>query len=215
MSWTWPLLGIAAGVAVLTVATKKAISAISPSAAGGDPSKSIATKLEKAASKFPAAAMAAARKWSATRGIPLREVLAVILLESRGDPKAHAHTPREDSYGLMQVNTNAHKSLMASKGYKVEDLYDPDKGVEVGTAIWKSSRDVVDALVASLKVKPAHDVGTLTRLRYAAGGGIIDPKLRGAKTTEDTVHMFKNSEEYVQHWRDAVSVVRKFWPEVA
>ena len=48
-----------------------------------------------------------ARNWSQARGIPLQEVLATILVESSGNPRAWANKANEDSRGLMQVNIHA------------------------------------------------------------------------------------------------------------
>jgi|WetSurMetagenome_2_1015567.scaffolds.fasta_scaffold01699_16 soluble lytic murein transglycosylase-like protein len=170
--------------------------------------------LEKAAAKLSGEVMAAAKKWAAKRDLPLSDVLATILLESRGEPKAHAKTKNEDSYGLMQVNANAWKPTLSSLGYKPEDLFDPDKGVEVGTLILKKYRDTVKGLVDGSKVAQAHSLDTITRLYYA-GPKYVQDTLKKAKTTEDTKHFFKNSETYVDHWRAAKDVVAKRWGLIA
>jgi soluble lytic murein transglycosylase-like protein len=194
------LLGIGAAVILgVLLFGKKAVAA----AKGGT---SIGGSLEKAAAKMPAATLAAARKWAPKRELPLGDVLATILLESRGNPKAHAKTAKEDSRGAMQVNVNAHGALLTSLGYKPDDLYDPDKGVEVGTLLLKKARDAVQGLLERTKTSQVHSLDTLVRLYYA-GPAYVQKMLTTATKPENTAHVFKNSETYVQHWKDAKTAV--------
>lgn len=198
------LLGIGAAVILgVLIFGRKAAAAVSAAKGGA---ASIGGSLEKAAAKMPAATLAAAKKWATKRELPLGDVLATILLESRGNPKAHAKTAKEDSRGPMQVNINAHGALLTSLGYKPDDLFDADKGVEVGTIVLKKARDAVKGLLERTKTAQAHSLDTLTRLYYA-GPAYVQKMLTTATKPEDTVHVFKNSETYVQHWKDAKTAV--------
>jgi hypothetical protein len=149
-----------------------------------------------------------AKTWSQKRGIPASEVLATILLESRGKTTSHLLTDREDSRGLMQVNIRAQGDLLASAGYTPEDLYIPAVGIEIGTLVYSKARSKIMSLVAKCKAPQAHDVGTLTRLYYA-GPAFVTSMLQKARTIEDTTHPFRNSEIYVDHWRQATSAVNQ------
>ena len=162
--------------------------------------------LKDAATRFAPDVVASAVKWAKARKLPLADVLATILLESRGDPKAHALSAKEDSRGSMQVNVRAWHDLITKLGYQDDDLYRLDVGIEVGTAILASYRAKVQALVDASKVPQFHDLSTLTRLYYA-GPKYVDKMVRNAKTTADTAHPYKDSEVYVSHWRDAINAV--------
>lgn len=198
----WLALGASVVGAVL-LASKKASATEETKTKG-----SIQTSLMKAV--IPSPVMDAAKKWARKRDLPLGDVLATILLESRGNPKAHAKTSKEDSRGAMQVNVNAWGSLLSSLGYKPDDLFDPDHGVEVGTYILKKYRDAVKGLVGQSKVAQTHSLDTLTRLYYA-GPAYVQKMLKNAKSTADTAHPFKDAETYVQHWKDAKLVVAQRW----
>lgn len=191
----WSLLGLAGAAAVVAVV------ALPRSSQAG--ASSFRGKLEIAARKLSADVLASARKWAAARGVPVREVVASILLESRGDPKARNKTAREDSRGVLQVNVNAHGDLLKRLGYKPDDLYRLEVGMEVGTALYAESRKRVDALVRASGVPQWHPVATLTRLRYA-GPRYVDDMLAKAKSKADTRHPFKDAETYVAHWDDAM-----------
>lgn len=163
--------------------------------------------LVSAASRFSPEVLASAKKWAAKRGVPLNEILATILLESRGNPKAHLLNDKEDSRGLMQVNIRAHGATLKKLGYTPDDLYKVDVGIEVGSLLYAQARAKVADLVKKCKApSQAHDLGTLTRLYYA-GPKYVIAMLQKAKTTADTAHAFKNSETYVDHWHDATSAV--------
>lgn len=192
----WSLLGLAGAAAVVAV-----VAWPRSAAAGGS---AFRAKLEIAAKKLSADVLSSARKWSARRGVPLREVVASILLESRGDPNARNKTAREDSRGVLQVNVNAHGDLLKRLGYKPDDLYRLDVGMEVGTQLYADSRKRVDALVRASGVPQWHPVATLTRLRYA-GPARVDDMLAKAKSKADTKHPFKDAETYVAHWNDAMA----------
>lgn len=169
-------------------------------------SKTVARSLKDAALGLSPEIRASAEKWAKKRGLPVIDVLTTILLESRGNPKAHALSSKEDSRGVMQVNVRAHAATLSKLGYKPDDLYNLDVGIEIGTYILAAYRKkVLDALKAN-PVKQAHDVSTLTRLRYA-GPKYVDNMLAKAKTTTDTVRPFKHAEVYVDHWKQAKQAI--------
>jgi hypothetical protein len=163
-----------------------------------------------AASQFSPDVLASATKWAKARGVPLAEILATILLESRGKPTAQLLTDKEDSRGLMQVNIRAHGPLLKSLGYTPDDLYKADVGVEVGSLLYAQARATVAKLVSASGVPQTHDLGTLTRLYYA-GPKYVVAMLQKAKSQADTAHPFKNSETYVAHWHDAVDAVTQVY----
>lgn len=103
--------------------------------------------------------VALARKWAAVRGIPAHWVLATIWAESRGNPRAYAGG-REDSYGLMQVNWNAHGARIAATGYGKASLFEPDKNIEWGTRILKEAYD------RAVKSGTTNPIDVATRMVY-------------------------------------------------
>jgi len=214
--WLIPALALGGGiVAILTTSAARAeSSAWIPEEKGKGKAKNMGKSLKAAAGKFSAEVVASATKWAKIRGIPLAEVLATILLESRGNPKAHALTAKEDSRGAMQVNIRAWHPVIVELGYTDDDLYRLDVGIEVGTYILKSYRDKVLALVKKSPVAQVHDLATLTRLYYA-GPKYVDNMLRKAKTKEETAHPFKNAEVYIDHWRDAMLAVAEVYGAAA
>lgn len=162
--------------------------------------------LKDAAANFSKEVVSSAKKWAVARNVPVNEILATILLESRGNPWAHAKTDKENSLGLMQVNVNAHGDLLKVRGYRPEDLYRPDIGIEIGSLIYMQARKKVIELVKACPAPQTHDIPTLTRLYYA-GPKYVIAMLRKAKTQADTAHPFKRSEVYVDHWRDAMDAI--------
>lgn len=164
--------------------------------------------LKDAVKNFSAEVLASARKWASARGVPLAEILATILLESRGNPSAHALSEKEDSRGLMQVNIRAHDALLKTRKYTPDDLYKVDVGIEIGSLIYAQARSKVANLVKLCKAPQTHDLATLTRLYYA-GPKYVIAMLQKAKTQADTAHPFKNSEIYVQHWQEAMDAVKQ------
>lgn len=209
MSWAaWAIGGTLVAGAAVAVA---GIAVASRRKGGGG---GFYEKLDAAAAKMPADVLAAARKWSAAREIPLVEVMATILLESRGNVKAHAKTDKEDSRGPMQVNVNAHKSLLDLLKMRPDDLFTADRGIEAGTHIYAAYRRAVSELVAASKVPQFHPIATLTRLYYASPKYTGD-MLRKAKMLSDTKHPFKDAETYVAHWDDAMRVAGSHWGGVS
>jgi len=195
--WLWlgvGMLGLAAVIAPAIVKTSGDISA----------------RLTRAARKMPPAVVASAKRFAAAKGLPLVDVMATILLESGGNPKAHKNDSVEDSRGLMQVNVRAHPELLKRKGMTPADLFDVDHGIDAGTDLLLAARNAVKAAVAKSRVPQSsqkHDLSTLTRLYYAGPKYVLD-MLKRANGPEDTAHVFKRSEVYVDHWQQAVQIAR-------
>jgi soluble lytic murein transglycosylase-like protein len=163
--------------------------------------------LKDAAKSFSKEVVASARKWAASRGIPTIDVLTTILLESRGNPSAHALSAKEDSRGTMQVNIRAHGDLLKQLGYGADDLYKTDVGIEVGTHLLASKRKTVLALIQKSGRKQEYTSDVLTRLYYAG------PKYAQAWILKGT--HFKNMETYVDHWKEAKQAVAEAMTEGA
>lgn len=190
-SSTLMLAGVAA-LGVLMLAGKKAVAAVKGKTSTVNLSPEI---------------VALAKKWAAARGLPVDEVLATIIVESGGKPKAWAKNAKEDSRGLMQVNVNAHAALLKSHGYTADDMFDPSKAIEVGTEIYKAMRAKVVELVGKSKVPQTYEIGTLTRLRYK-GPAYVDKMLKAAKVQADTAHPYKDAEKAVANWSGALARAR-------
>lgn len=163
--------------------------------------------LKDAAKRFSKELVASANKWAKARGIPALDVLTTILLESRGNPKAHALSPKEDSRGAMQVNIRAHGDLLKKLGYTPDDLYRLDVGIEVGTALLASKRKKVMELIKQSGRTQEYTPDVLTRLYYAG------PKYATAWILKKT--HFKNMETYVDHWKEARQAVAEAMAEGA
>jgi len=167
----------------------------------------VARTLKDAAKKFSKDLVSTARKWADKRGIPLLDVLTTILLESRGNPKAHALTAKEDSRGTMQVNIRAHGDLLKKLGKTPDDLYKLDDGIEVGTYLLATKRAKVLELIKKSGRKQEYTPDVLTRLYYAG------PKYATAWILKGT--HFKNMETYVDHWKEARQAVAEAMAEGA
>jgi hypothetical protein len=161
--------------------------------------KTVGRTLKDAAKRLSKEVRASVAKWAKARSLSVLDVLTTILLESRGDPQAHALTAKEDSRGAMQVNVRAHGDSIARLGYKPDDLYKLDVGIEVGTYIYAAKRKAVLALLAKTTRKQEYDPATLIRLYYAG------PKYAIAWITKG--QHFKNLETYVDHWKEAKQAV--------
>jgi soluble lytic murein transglycosylase-like protein len=161
--------------------------------------KTFAEKVKNAARNLRKDVRASAEKWAKARGLPLLDVLTTIVLESRGDPKAHALTEKEDSRGAMQVNIRAHPDAIKKLGYTPDDLYKLDVGIEVGTYVLAAKRKAVMALLKKTTRPQEYDLATLVRLYYAG------PKYAAAWITKG--QHFKNLEVYVDHWQTAKRAV--------
>lgn len=161
--------------------------------------------LKDAAKGFSRDVIASAKKWAAKRGVPALDVLTTILLESRGNPQAHALSDKEDSRGAMQVNIRAHGDLIKRLGYVPDDLYKLDVGIEVGTAIYAAHRAKVMELIKQSGRQQQYTPDVLTRLYYAG------PKYATAWILKGT--HFKNMETYVDHWKEARQAVAEAMAE--
>lgn len=152
--------------------------------------------------------VASARKWAAARGIPVQEVLATILVESSGKPRAWANKEKEDSRGLMQVNVRAWGSLLTQNGMTVEDLWDIDKNIMIGTYIYANYRKKVQDLVANsgCAAAQAAPIGTLTRLYYK-GPAYVEKMIRECGSNMANIHPYKDAEAAVANWDRAMSKV--------
>ncbi len=111
-----------------------------------------------------------ARKWAAFYGMPPAWVLATILAESRGNPRAIGDKhiiPEGASIGLMQVNTVAHAGALRKGKTTRAMLFIPDVNIKWGTMILRDKYNQVAAALQSAK-KPLRGVPTdiLTRLLY-------------------------------------------------
>jgi len=151
-----------------------------------------------------------ARKWAAVRGIPLQEVLATILVESSGNPRAwnHANPAKEDSRGLMQININAWKSALAANGMTVNDLWNVDKNIQVGTSIYAQYRKKVQDLIAQSNCPAARsaDLATLTRLYYK-GPAYVIAMIKACGPALQAMHPYKDAERAVANWDNAMAKV--------
>ncbi len=161
--------------------------------------KTFAEQVRIAARNLKADVRASAYKWAKARGIPVIDVLTTIVLESRGDPTAHALSAKEDSRGAMQVNIRAHGDTIKKLGYTPDDLYKLDVGIEVGTYVYAAKRKAVLDLLKKTKRTQEYDPATLTRLYYAG------PKYATAWILKG--QHFKNMETYVDHWKEAKQAV--------
>jgi hypothetical protein len=161
--------------------------------------------------------VAAARKWSARLDVPLPWVLATIVAESRGNPRAvgdYHVDPRGASIGLMQVNTVASAAALKRARVTREMLFTPDVNVQWGTMILKRKYDLVrEALArarskrvaAAIAARPAL-LGELTRLLYT-GVDVIRHIYNG--TLPDPVKVRPT----VRAWSENLVAVAPYAPE--
>jgi hypothetical protein len=157
--------------------------------------------MRKKARKLRKDVLAAAAKWAAARGLPLQWVLATILRESGGDPKAQNKSAKEDSRGPMQVNVRAHPK------FANVNLYDADKGIEAGTEIMAGRLKTLREHLAKCAAPLAYSEDVYLRLAYALPVPVYE-MLDKAKSRTDTVHPFKDAEVYVERWGNAMRAVR-------
>lgn len=110
-----------------------------------------------------------ARKWARARGLPVEWVLATIQLESGGRSCLIGDEGR--SYGLMQVNTEAHADLLDRMGVGRADLLRPDVNIGVGTALLRRRWAQIHQ---ATKGRSAVPVGTLVALAYWGPGPTLN-----------------------------------------
>jgi hypothetical protein len=166
--------------------------------------------------QLSAAIVASARKWAAKRGVPTQEILATILVESSGKqyawncqpgPKPNACT-KENSRGLMQVNINAWMPLLKANGMTVDDLYDIDKNIMIGSYIYAKYRKEVQDLIAQAGVAQTLPIGTITRLYYKGPKYVRDKILAGKVLgTTPATRPYKQTEQAVANWDNAMAKV--------
>jgi hypothetical protein len=147
--------------------------------------------------------LTSAKKWAAARGVPLREILATIYVESRGKPRAWANKANEDSRGLMQVNIRAWADKLASYGVDVDDLWDVDKNIMVGSDIYKMYRNNVETWIAQSGVPQSTSIDVLTRLAYKGPSYVKKKILAG----EDASHPYRDAEKAIDNWKVAMTMV--------
>lgn len=144
-------------------------------------------------------------KWAKIRGVPPQEILATIYVESRGNPRAWANLSTEDSRGLMQVNVNAWGSKLQARGYSVDDLWDIDKNIEIGSEIYANYRKTVQNLIAQSGVPQSAPIDVLTRLYYKGPAYVKQKILAG----EDASHPYKNAEQAIDNWKVAMDLASR------
>lgn len=144
-----------------------------------------------------------ARKWARVRGIPLQEVLATILVESSGKPRAWARTEKEDSRGLMQVNVRAWAPFLKQQGMTPDDLWDIDKNIQIGTYIYAKYRAEVQKLLAQSSCPQSAPLDVLTRLYYK-GPAYVRKKILAC---QDASKPYVGADKAIANWETAMSKV--------
>jgi hypothetical protein len=144
-------------------------------------------------------------KWARVRGVPPQELLATIYVESRGNPRAWANKANEDSRGLMQINIRAWGPKLKQYGLTVDDLWDVDKNIMIGSLIYKKYRDDVLNWIAQSGVPQATPVDVLTRLAYKGPAYVRKKILAG----EDASHPYRNAEAAIDNWKVAMALADK------
>jgi hypothetical protein len=154
---------------------------------------------------FTPQVVASAKRWAAERGIPVQEILATIYVESRGNPKAWANLSTEDSRGLMQVNVRTWASKLASYGMTVDDLWDVDKNIMIGTLIYKQYRDNVLTWIAQSGRPQPVPIDVLARLAYKGPAYVKKVILEGG----NAAHPYKDAEKAIANWKVAMTVANQ------
>ncbi len=129
---------------------------------------------------WPVAWLQAAAKWAGDRGVPLDWVIATILVESSGNPKASGDSDGR-SRGLMQVNHIAHAAELKAAGVAPEQLFDPIVNIEWGTKYLREFRDAVTAAAGARPLPAPLDV--LTRLAYKGPAAVYSALRKGQNPT--------------------------------
>jgi hypothetical protein len=122
-----------------------------------------AQKTSRFVGKISQEIVALAAKWAAARGLPLDWVLATIWIESGGDPTKRGDTRRQ-SWGLMQINTEAQAARLRAHGLKLTQLFDPDINIMIGTEIMREHFDKAQRVLGHRK--PPVPLGLIVRLAY-------------------------------------------------
>lgn len=114
--------------------------------------------------------IASAKKWAGVYGVPAEWVVATILAESRGNPRAvgdYHIDPKGASIGLMQVNTRASADPLKRAKVTRQMLFNPDTNIQWGTMILRAKYNkIADALRKAKKPLRGVPTDILTRLLY-------------------------------------------------
>lgn len=106
--------------------------------------------------------VALAKKYGMLRKLPVQWILQTILVESGGKPKEIGDAGK--SYGLMQVNHEAHADLLKQLGIAKERLFEPEINIAIGTYLM---RQFVNDLVKTLRAHPSKaPFDEIMRLAY-------------------------------------------------
>lgn len=137
----------------------------------------------------------AARKY----GVPLQWVLATILVESSGNPRAAGDADGR-SVGLMQVNATANARELAAAGLTRESLFDPQTGVDWGTKLLAQFAARVRSALGGRP--PPAPLDEITRLAYKGPTPVVNALKRG----ENPLNL-SWAPPAIQNWRAAMARV--------
>lgn len=150
--------------------------------------------------RLPLAYVQAASRWAKKRGLPLDWVLATILVESGGNPRATGDSDGR-SAGLMQVNTVANAIDMRTAGVSREQMFVPETNIEWGTRYMAQFRDKVKESAVHGLPAPLDE---LTRLAYKGPSAVYSVLRRGGNPLTE----LSWAPAAIGHWRQALARVR-------
>lgn len=148
--------------------------------------------------RWTPAMVASAWKWSQKRGLPFNWVLATIIVESSANPHTQSDANGE-SKGLMQVNTVANAGTLKKYGYKPDDMYDVDHGIEIGTLLMKQFYDEVKQHGAARVRTPIDET---LRLSYKGPTPVYNALDRGQEPSS-----LSFAHPAIENWRAATQRV--------
>ena len=148
---------------------------------------------------MPLAYVRSAARWAKSRGLPLDWVLATILVESGGNPRATGDEGGR-SVGLMQVNSVAHAAELKAAGLSRESLFDPETNIQWGTLYMRAFRDDVQRAGAGRPL-PA-DLGELMRLSYKGPAAVLSALRQGKNPLA-----FSWAPDAIANWRNKLAYV--------
>jgi hypothetical protein len=149
---------------------------------------------------WPLPYVQSASKWAKRRGVPLEWVLATIIVESRGNPRAAGDSGGR-SVGLMQVNTVAHAAEMASAGVSRDRMFNPDTNIEWGTKyLSEFKNDVLKNLGGRT---PPIPLDWIVRLAYKGPATVYSALRRGESPAN-----ISWAPDALANWRAAMSKVQ-------
>jgi hypothetical protein len=140
-----------------------------------------------------------ARKWALARKLDLVWVINTILIESNGQISPPPNiSSNEQSHGLMQINALSEYQRMAKYGVSVEDLYDPNTNIMLGTEIMRQRLTTINK---SLNGKP-NPLPLDQHLRLAYVGWRSGSKTwnDAAKQGFDPRVISPNAQSYCDNW---------------